>query len=71
MSVVSRLGRHGMSVRGVVDDRAYFNRRAREERECANACEDRAAALAHSKMAEEYERRAQSLACSELRIVRD
>lgn len=40
------------------DDRSYFLRRARQERDVANCSEDNAAALAHYRLAEEYERRA-------------
>lgn len=40
------------------DDRAYYAQRARQERERANACQDKAVALPHLKLAEEYERRA-------------
>ena len=50
-----------MSVRDIIEDRAYFIRRAREERAAACTCEDNSAAVAHLKMADEYERRAQEL----------
>jgi hypothetical protein len=40
------------------DDRSYFLSRARLERVIGSACEDNAVALAHLKMADEYERRA-------------
>ena len=40
------------------DDRDYYIRRASEERRRAGVCEDNAVALAHLKMADEYERRA-------------
>lgn len=40
------------------DDRSYFLKRARREREIANCSEDNAVALAHHRLAEEYERRA-------------
>ncbi len=50
-----------MTVRDDIDDRAYFIRRAREERKFAAACEDNAAALAHLKMADEYGKRASDL----------
>jgi len=39
------------------DDASYFRRRAQREREIANICENNAVALAHLRMAEEYERR--------------
>lgn len=38
--------------------RAYFLRRAREERAIASCCADSAVALTHFRFAEEYERRA-------------
>ena len=38
--------------------RAYFLRRAREERDIASGCEDNSVALIHFRFAEEYERRA-------------
>lgn len=40
------------------DDRGYFLKRARHERDIANCSEDNAAALAHYRLADEYERRA-------------
>jgi hypothetical protein len=40
------------------DDRTYFLSRARHERGVGSTCEDNAVALAHLKMADEYERRA-------------
>lgn len=40
------------------DDRGYFLKRARREREIANCSEDNAVAVAHYRMADEYERRA-------------
>ena len=40
------------------DDRGYFLKRARHERDIANCSEDNAVALAHYRMADEYERRA-------------
>ncbi|MDB5707230.1 MAG: hypothetical protein JWN66_4346 [Sphingomonas bacterium] len=58
-----------MSVRDIITDRAYFTRRAREEREYASVCEDNAAAVAHLKMAEEYEKRANNLSSSKPRMV--
>ena len=39
------------------EDKAYYERRAREERERAVTCADNAAALAHLNLAREYERR--------------
>ena len=41
-----------------VDDRPYFQQRAQRERALAGSCSDRGVALTHTKMAEEYERRA-------------
>lgn len=46
-----------MGVRKHIADRAYFHRRAWQERQKASTCEDNAAALAHLQMADEYERR--------------
>jgi hypothetical protein len=43
------------------DDREYFLRRAREEREIANGSEDNSVALAHLRMADAYECRAREL----------
>jgi hypothetical protein len=43
---------------GPLEDRDYFARRAAEERAIASTCEDNAAALAHFRLADEYERRA-------------
>ena len=43
------------------DDREYFLRRAREEREIANGSEDNSVALAHLRMADAYEYRAREL----------
>lgn len=40
------------------EDVEYYQRRAKEERERAKVCDDRAIARAHTEMAEEYERRA-------------
>lgn len=40
------------------DDREYWARRARQERESAASCPDPAIALTHTRMAVEYERRA-------------
>lgn len=39
------------------NDRAYYEARVRHERAIASTCEDNAVALAHLRMAEEYERR--------------
>ena len=50
-----------LSVQRDIEDRDYFTRRALEERQRAGICEDGAVALAHLKMAEEYERRANSI----------
>lgn len=44
------------------EDHLYYIRRARQERHRAGTCEDNAAALAHFKLAEEYERRVQDTA---------
>jgi hypothetical protein len=41
-----------------LEDRDYFALRAAQERAMANSCEDNSAALAHFRMAEEYDRRA-------------
>jgi hypothetical protein len=41
------------------DDESYFRMRAQREREIAGSCHDNAVALAHLKMADEYERRLQ------------
>jgi len=43
------------------DNLDYFRRRAREEREIAATCEDNAIAMAHLKMADEYQRRIDEL----------
>jgi len=50
-----------MPARDVSEDRAYFARRAQEERQKAETCEDNAAAIAHLRLAEEYARRAEHL----------
>ena len=47
-----------MPVRDESANRIYYEQRAREERQRAVVCEDNSAALAHLRMAEEYERRA-------------
>ncbi|MDG5487814.1 hypothetical protein NYR55_04160 [Sphingomonas sp. BGYR3] len=39
------------------DDKIYFLKRAKEERERAASCEDNCVALAHQKMADAYEKR--------------
>ncbi len=44
------------------DDRSYFQRRARAELAIASICEDNAAALAHLRLADEYERRVRAMA---------
>lgn len=41
-------------------DRDYYGRRAREERQKAAGCAEKATALVHLTMAKEYERRADS-----------
>jgi hypothetical protein len=46
-----------MTLKDEIENRAYFTRRAREERERAAICEDNSAALAHLQMAEEYDKR--------------
>lgn len=45
-----------------LEDREYFTLRAAQERTIASACRDSAVALAHIRMAEEYDRRAQRAA---------
>jgi hypothetical protein len=47
-----------MPGRKTEEDRAYFARRAREEREKAAASDSDAAMLVHRKLAEEYARKA-------------
>jgi hypothetical protein len=44
------------------EDLAYYMRRAQRERDVGNCCEDNTAALAHFRLAEEYERRAAAMA---------
>ena len=44
-----------------MNDSAYFQKRASEERERAATCEDNLVALTHLRMADEYERRARAL----------
>lgn len=39
------------------DDYSYYRQRAQREREIAARCEDNAVALAHRRLADEYERR--------------
>lgn len=41
-----------------LQERTYLLNRAKRERAMASTCDDNSAALAHSRMAEEYERRA-------------
>lgn len=53
------------------NDHSYFLARARQEREIANICEDNAVALAHLRMAEEYERRARTLPVSAVTSIAD
>jgi hypothetical protein len=43
------------------DDAAYYRKRAGEEREKAAICEDNLVALAHLRMADEYDRRVRDL----------
>jgi len=50
-----------MAVRDERENRIYYAQRAREERQRAATCEDNSAALAHLRMAEEYDRRAQGI----------
>ena len=50
-----------MPVRDESENRIYYEQRAREERQRAVVCEDNSAALAHLRMAEEYDRRALSI----------
>lgn len=59
-----------MSARDVIEDRAYFARRAREERKYGSTCEDNTAAVAHLKLADEYEKRANELSSSMPRMIR-
>jgi hypothetical protein len=56
-----------MQVLNAANDRAYFIRRSREERERATICDDISVALVHLAMAEEYDRRA---AASSPRLIR-
>ncbi|GEM_PF-3483000 len=49
------------------EDRSYFQRRARAELAIASTCEDNAAALAHFRLADEYERRLRAMALPALR----
>jgi hypothetical protein len=50
-----------MAIRDESENRIYYAQRAREERQRAVICEDNSAALAHLRMAEEYDRRAQNI----------
>jgi hypothetical protein len=50
-----------MDVKEQIDNRGYYTRRAREERQIAVQCEDNSAALVHLNMAEEYDKRAAAL----------
>lgn len=52
------------TVSGENRDQEYFAMRAREERERAAICEDNAVAMAHLKMAEEYDKRARGVGAS-------
>jgi len=45
-----------------IDDRAYFLKRAREERDRAAGCQDNVAALVHLRLADEYAKRVEGLA---------
>ncbi|WP_404337900.1 hypothetical protein AB2M62_03690 [Sphingomonas sp. MMS12-HWE2-04] len=47
-----------MATRDIAQDRDYFLKRAKEERERAAVCEDNAAALVHLRLADEYDRQA-------------
>lgn len=51
-----------MTTRDMIEDRAYFAKRAQEERDRAAVSEDNAAALIHLKLADEYDRRAHEVA---------
>jgi hypothetical protein len=51
------------------DDMRYFERRAREERERAEAASDPCAHLAHRRFAAEYERRAAAAADIKPRVM--
>jgi len=51
-----------MPAQDKVEDCTYFTERAEEERQRAAVCEDNAAALAHLRLADEYNRRAQEVA---------
>lgn len=44
-----------------LNDHAYFLERARQERARASTSTDNGAALAHARMADEYERRARAM----------
>lgn len=52
------------------DQLDYLRRRAREERDRAAICEDNSVALAHLRMADEYERRTREMQPG-LRIIPD
>lgn len=54
-----------MIARNATNDRDYYIQRAREERAWAGKCEDSTAALAHLKLAVQYERRALRAAMDE------
>lgn len=54
-----------MSVRAATNDRDYYIQRAREERAWAGKCEEPTAALAHLKLAVQYEKRALRVAMDE------
>ena len=44
------------------DQHAYLTRRARQERDIAICCEDNSVALTHFRFADEYDRRAATIA---------
>lgn len=50
------------------EDRDYFAKRAAQERAIASTCEDNSAALAHFRLADEYERRAAEAQAGDHRI---
>jgi hypothetical protein len=44
-----------------MEDRAYLEKRLKAERSIAATCEDNSAALAHLRMADEYQRRLEAM----------
>lgn len=56
-----------MTAKEIIADRAYYHRRAWEERQKASTCEDNAVALAHLQMAEQYDTRAAELSSPTVR----